>query len=184
MTEADILAGVVAKERGLREAVQRPDGSWDPLTLDGITTPTLGAWRKLGRPATRAELLAMTPAERDALYRHRYIEAPGFTPDRVPFEPLRVLLIDYGVNSGPPRAIRYLQRVIGLVTPSVPVTGALDGATSAWLFAHAGYLPLVHDALVAARCRMVTGAVEAGRIRRADERGLVRRAASFVLARG
>lgn len=184
MTVDAILDEVLERERGLREAVRRPDGSWDPLTLDGITAVTLGEWRRLGRPATRAELLASTPAERRAIYHRRYVEAPGFTPDRVPFDPLRVHLIDFGVNSGPPRAVRYLQRVIAALPPGVPVTGVLDAATSAWLFTHAGYLPLVHEALVAARCRMITGAVEAGRIRPADERGLLRRAASFVRVRG
>lgn len=183
MTEDEILDGVLARERGLREAVTRPDGSIDPLTRDGITVVTLGEWRGVARPATRDELLAMTADERRAIYRRRYIEDPGFTPACLPFEPLRVLCIDFGVTSGPRRAIRYLQRVIGLVTPSLPVTGVLDAATTVWLGAHVGDLPLVHDALVAARCRMVTGSVETGRIRPQDERGLLRRAASFVLAR-
>lgn len=178
MTEAEILDGVLDRERGLREAVQRPDGSVDPLTLDGITTVTLGEWRGLGRPATRAELLAMTPEECTAIYRRRYIEAPGFTPEAIPDDGLRVQLIDFGVNSGPARAVRYLQRLM-----RVPVTGGMDAATVEWLRTHRGYLWLLHDALAAVRGRMVVGAVEAGRIRRADERGLVRRALSFVQTR-
>lgn len=178
MTEDAIIDEVLDRERGLREAVTRPDGSVDPVTLDGITAVTLGEWRALGRPATRAELLAMSMEERRAIYRARYIERPGFTPEAIPDDDLRAQVIDFGVNSGPARAVRYLQRLV-----HVPVTGVMDPATVEWLRTHRGYLWLVHDALAAVRGRMVVGAVEAGRIRRADERGLVRRALSFVQTR-
>lgn len=175
MTEADLLAGILQREGGLREATQRPDQTWDPVTFRGVTAPTLGLWRKLGRPATRRELLAMTEGETRNIYRALYIEEPGFVEERVPYEPLRVQLIDFGINSGAPRAVRWLQRVI-----TVPVTGQMDVATVTWLHRHAGYLGLVNEALAAARARMVVGAVQAGTIREEDERGLIHRALSFV----
>lgn len=175
MTESTILDGVLQREGGLREAVRRPDGSVDPLTYRGITVQTLGIARRLGRPATRAELLAMTEEEARGIYRALFIEGPGFIPERVPDEALRLQVIDFGVNSGPARAVRYLQRVI-----RVPVTGHLDDITSGWLHTHRGFLWLVHDAFAAARARMVIGAVRGGTIRLADERGLLHRALAFV----
>lgn len=178
MTEIEILDGLLEREAGWRDPVRRPDGTLDPPTYRGVTASTLGSWRKLGRPASRAELLDLGDDEVRAIYRALYIDGPGFTPDRVPFEALRVQLVDFGVTSGPPRAIRYLQRVI-----QVGVTSILDSQTEAWLHAHTGYLWLVNDALAGARARMICGAVEAGSVREADERGLLRRAAAFVVSR-
>lgn len=175
MTDADIIDAVLEKEGGLREAVQRPDGSWDPLTFRGVTTVTLGAWRKLGRPATRGELLAMTSAETHEILRAVYMVGPGFTPDRIPYDRLRLNVADFAVNSGAPRATRWLQRVC-----RVPVTGVLDAATSSWLHAHDGYLWLVNEALVAVRVRMLEAGVGEGWLRAEDRRGVVRRALSFL----
>jgi len=44
----------------------------------GITAQTLGNWRKLGRPATVAEVMALTETEARAIYRQQYIAGPGF----------------------------------------------------------------------------------------------------------
>lgn len=175
MTEVEVIDAVLEKEGGLREAVQRPDGSWDLLTLRGVTTQTLGAWRKLGRPATRAELLAMSETETREILRALFVVGPGFTPDRVPHEPLRMTLADFGVQSGPTRAIRWLQRVCWL-----PVTGVLDGPTAAWLHAQIGYLHLVNDALCAVRVRMLEAGVREGWLRAEDRAGVVARALSLV----
>lgn len=178
MTETEIFDGLLAREGGLRDAVKRPDGSVDPLTYRGVTVNTLGLWRQLGRPATRAELLGMTDAETRAIYRVLYIDGPGFTPTLVPYEPLRLQLVDFGVTSGPERAVRWLQRLLRL-----PVTSRLDPVTVEWLRSHAGYLWLVNEGLAAVRAYMVTASVDDGTIRREDERGLLRRAASLTVTR-
>ncbi len=176
MTEIALLDGVLRREGGFRPATQRPNGTWDPMTYRGITSLTLGEWRKLGRPATKAELLAMPLEETLDIYRRRYIEGPGFSPDKVPFEPLREQLIDFGINSGQPLATRYLQRVI-----RVPVTGAMDAATVAWLHDHRGYLWLVNDALAAVRVRMIDALVDQGKMRVEDEEGVESRALDFIV---
>lgn len=173
MTVDAILDDVLAREGGVREAAARPDGSWDPVTKYGITAVTLGAWRRLGRPATRSEILLLGETEARAIYRAEFVDGPGFA--RIPHEPLQVTCIDFGVQSSPARAVRWLQRVCRL-----PVTGALDGPTVAWLHAHAGYLWLVNDALCAVRVRMLEAGVQEGWLRAEDRAGVVARALSLV----
>lgn len=175
MTEGEIIDGILAREGGLREEVKRPDGSYDPLTYRGITTVTLGTWRQLGRPATRAELLALGVPETREIYRALKIVGPGFTPDKVPHDGLRMTLADFAANSGPARAIRHLQRVC-----RVPVSGVLDTPTLTWLREHQRYLYLVNDALCAVRVRMLEAGVEEGWLRTEDRRGVVARAFSLM----
>lgn len=184
MTIDEILEGVLVREGGFRPAVRRPDGSWDPDTMYGITSPVLGEWRGLGRRATTAELKAMSVAEARAIYEAQYITGPGFVPDAIPFEPLRVCVIDFGVNSGPFRAARYLQRVLRLVRPEVAPDGVVGPKTRQALRELHGFAPWINDALCAARVQMIEGAVVAGRIRKKDRNGLIARALSFVLSRG
>lgn len=183
MTETTILDALFGKEGGFRPAVQRPDGTWDFATMYGITAHVLGQWRGLGRHATVAELQAMPITEAAAIYRREYIHAPGFTAEAIGFEPLRLQLIDFGVNSGPPRAIRWLQRVLRQVRPEIAVDGVLGPQTRRTLQECRGYLPWVHDALVAARSYMVDRAVDTGALRKQDEEGLESRALSFLLAK-
>lgn len=180
MTDAEIIDGVLDAEGGWREAVRRPDGSYDPDTHRGITAPVLGAWRRLGRPATRAELRAMPEDEARAIYRARYIDGPGFTSEAIPFEPLRMQVIDFDVNSDSARAVRWLQRVLGVEDDGVlgPVTRAAIRRAC-----EAGYGRVLNDALVAARAYMVDRAVDIGTMRKADEEGVESRALSFFLSR-
>lgn len=178
MTEAELIDGVLKREGLFREAVQRPDGTWDPMTFRGITATTLGEWRQLGRQATREELLGMPIEETRLIYRRLYVEGPGFISEQVPFEALRETLIDFGINSGQARATRYLQRAV-----RVEVTGVMDRRTVAWLHDHRGFLWLVNDTLCAARLQMISGAVKAGTIRKQDKNGLMTRALGFVLTR-
>lgn len=172
MTESDILTHLLAREGTFRAAVRRPNGTMDPDTMYGITAITLGAYRGLGRPATRDEVKALKEPEARAIYRKQYILAPGFLPAAITYEPLRIQCIDFGINSGQARAIRWLQRVL-----RVPVTSVLDLATRNALTLHAGHL--VNDALVAARSWMIDTATDNGSIRREDEEGLESRALSF-----
>jgi lysozyme family protein len=170
MTDEQIIAEVIEREGGFAD-VANDRGSF---TKYGITAATLGQWRKLGRPATRAEVRALTSAEAADIYRVRYVQNPGF--DRIVFQPLRVQLIDFGVNSGPERAIRWLQRVCRVA----PVDGVLGQATAAAVNALPGWL--VNEALVAARLYMVDATSDAPD-QKAFEEGWENRALSFFLSR-
>lgn len=184
MTEADLIGGILEREGGWRDEVRRPNGTIDPATNKGITFQTLIAWRQNhGLPTpTLDDLRMLSDDEAAQIYREEYVRHPGFTPENIPFEPLRVQLIDFGVNSDPARAIRWLQRVL-----RVPVTGRLDGRTMSKLRAlnlvkDQSLLPLVNDALVAARSYMIDRAVDSGAMRKQDEEGVESRALSFFLA--
>ena len=74
-----------------------------------MTIGTLSLW--LGRPATRAEVRALTPASVAPLYRRRFWDA--IQGDALPAG-LDYALFDFAVNSGPKRAVIGLQRVLGL----------------------------------------------------------------------
>ena len=193
MTVKDIITGLLEREGGWRDAAQRPDKTWDPSTNWGITLPTLQDYceKYLGTPreeTTIAELRALPQEQARVIYGIMYVQEPGFTEDNVPFEPLRIQLIDFGVNSGPERAVRWLQRVL-----RIEVTGKMDGLTRAVLVSYDGatmvdgnndsLLYLVNDALVAARSYMVDRAVDTGQMRKQDEEGVESRALSFFLAR-
>lgn len=176
MTDQEVIAGILQREGRFRPAVKRPDSTWDAATMFGITAPTYGEWKGYGRPATVAELKAMPIADAHAIYSKRYILDPGFTAAAIPFEPLRAQLVDFGVNSGPTRAVRWLQRVL-----AVPVTGLLDARTRTALTAYPGRL--INDALVAARLYMIDRTVDTGGMRREDEEGVESRALTFFLSR-
>lgn len=106
MTDEDILTDVLRREGGY---VDRPEDRGGP-TNHGITLATLSGWR--GRPATAADVAALTEDEAREIYRHRYIGEPGF--GAIPDARLRALLVDSGVHSGPKNAIRFLQRSLGV----------------------------------------------------------------------
>lgn len=125
MTEDAIIADVLEREQGFAD---HPSDRGGP-TKFGITATTLGAWRKFGRPATRAEVQALDLPEARAIYRHLFIEAPGF--DAIAYPPLRAQVIDDGVLSGPYEATQTLQEVLG-----VPADGVFGPRTRAALSAH------------------------------------------------
>src|SRR5581483_6485086 len=68
----------------------------------GITAATLGAWRRLGRPATVEEVKALTAAEAGQIYEARFISDPGF--DGIADDYLRTVVVDCAVLYGPKRA--------------------------------------------------------------------------------
>jgi hypothetical protein len=191
VTADQILTDLLDREAGWRDLVVRPDHSVDPPTNHGITLATLCRYHALlGATAEEVAaidtdtLRALTTDDARLIYAYMFIALPGFIEANIPFEPLRVQLIDFGVNSGPERAIRWLQRVLGL-----QATGMLNRQTlqalqlQGWSAMGRPYLALVHDALVGARAYMINQAVAAGTIRKADQQGLVNRALSFYLAR-
>lgn len=108
-----ILNGILRREGGF---VDHPADRGGP-TKYGITAATLGEWRGLGRPATREEVFALTEQEARDIYRQRYIIAPGF--DRLKDGALMELMVDAAVNSGPKRAIQWLQAALGVAADGV-----------------------------------------------------------------
>lgn len=79
-------------------------------TKYGITAATLGAHRNLGRPATAAEVKALTKEEAAQIYKKSYWVQSGahLLPDGLDY-----MAFDFGVNSGPARAVKRLQKVVG-----------------------------------------------------------------------
>lgn len=132
------------------------EGGWsdDPrdkggATMHGITLATFSAW--LGRPATKAELRAITPAAERAIYGERF-----WNPLRCDALPAGVdlLVFDHGVNTGTTRSARILQSAvgatpdghIGLVTlalvgkrPVGPLIDALEQAQAGYYRGLAGF---------------------------------------------
>lgn len=169
MTTDDVLASIVEKEGGYQENKADRGNANEGATNFGITSRTLGDWRRLGRPATRAEVKALTLAEAKDIYAARY--ARPF--EKVPFEHLRAHLIDVGALSGPVTAIRLLQDVLG-----VPVDGILGDRTLAAL--NIWPWRLVNNALVGARVKLFAQIAERDDTQRQFIRGWVNRSVSFM----
>lgn len=102
MTVEDVITGILDREGGY---VDHKDDRGGP-TKFGITAATLGIWRHLGRQASRSEVQSVQEPEARAIYYKRYVMDPGF--DHLGFEPLVAQMVDFGVNSGPARAVRWL----------------------------------------------------------------------------
>src|SRR5688572_7893012 len=112
MTTEELIDGILTREGGYVDHASDRGG---PTNM-GITAMTLGEWRRMGRPATRAEVKALKVEEARAIYWARYV-VPF---QMIPFDELKAQLVDYGVLSGPVTAIKALQHVL-----SVPVDGII-----------------------------------------------------------
>lgn len=101
----------------------------------GIDAATLGAWRKLKRPATAAEVQALQELEADAIYRSMFFTAPGF--DRVAAISQRIAeeMVDTGVNMGTTWPGTWLQRTLNLCNrqgkdwADLPLSGSVGPLT-------------------------------------------------------
>lgn len=92
------------------------EGGWsdhpaDPggKTMYGITQATLSAY--LGRPASTAEIRTLSRAQALAIYRDRYWKRVA--GDELP-PGVDLCVYDFGVNSGPDRAVKSLQTALGV----------------------------------------------------------------------
>ncbi|MDB5512508.1 MAG: hypothetical protein JWR08_1991 [Enterovirga sp.] len=99
------LALVLELEGGFVDHPKDPGGA----TNLGITRATLAQAR--GRPVSAAEVKALTRAEAGAIYRRLYWNAVA--ADDLPVG-IDLAAFDHAVNSGPARAARALQAVLGL----------------------------------------------------------------------
>jgi lysozyme family protein len=106
------------------ELILRHEGGYVDHPLDpggatnlGITRATLASWR--GRAVSKAEVRALSRTEAAAIYRERYWKA--VRADELP-PGIDLVVFDAAVNSGPGRAIRWLQAALdvavdGLIGP-------------------------------------------------------------------
>lgn len=99
------------------ELVLKHEGGWsdhpaDPggATMKGVTLQNFRRYIK--KDGTKADLRRITNAQVAEVYRRFYWDAVrgDELPDGVDYA-----VFDFGVNSGPKRAIRYLQTVVGVV---------------------------------------------------------------------
>lgn len=112
---------ILASEGGYVDHPKDPGGA----TNMGITHRTLSAWRK--RPVTKQDVRDLTRAEAMQIYEAQYWRTSG--ADRMPAG-LDYAVFDYAVNSGPARAVKDLQRVLGVGADGVvgaQTLAALDG---------------------------------------------------------
>ena len=99
------LALVLLHEGGFVHHPGDPSGA----TKYGITRATLS--RARGRPASVEDVRSLTEAEAAAIYRRLYWDA--VRADELP-QGLGLTVFDLAVNSGPSRAVRMLQNVLGV----------------------------------------------------------------------
>lgn len=99
------LAEVLKHEGGYVDHPKDPGGA----TNRGVTLATLSAW--LGRPATKAEVKALTVEAVTPIYRKNYWDV--VRGDDLP-PGVALMVFDLAVNSGPDRAARFLQEALGV----------------------------------------------------------------------
>lgn len=101
---ASALAEILHHEGGFVNHPKDPGG----MTNLGVTKRTWESWT--GKPASEAEMRALTPLTVAPLYRKNYWDA--VCGDKLP-PGLALCVFDFAVNAGPGRAARYLQKVVG-----------------------------------------------------------------------
>lgn len=166
MTIDDVLTDILAREGGFVNDAIDAGGP----TNHGVTAATLGAYRRLGRPATVDEVKALSEAEARDIFRARYVSAPGL--DVLP-RWLLPIVVDDGVLSGPKTAITSLQQVLGVVADGILGPKTLHAITTKDPAA-------LLTALVKARVMHYVEIVERNPSQMRFLRGWVRRALSFL----
>ena len=111
MTVDEIIDGIIKAEGST--FTNDPADPGGP-TKFGITQKTLGEY--LGRKARVEEVKALTEQQARTIYLQLYVKGPGF--DDLP-DPLRVLVIDSGVNHGQKTAAKLLQQAVNDAAPHV-----------------------------------------------------------------
>jgi lysozyme family protein len=104
MTDDQIIAAILLHEGSAY--TNDPADAGGP-TKWGITLAELQEWHR-GRTITAADVAALTREEAEAIYQMKYLRPFDSLPD-----PLRVNVIDMGVNAGIQRATLLLQELVG-----------------------------------------------------------------------
>lgn len=129
------LDEVLRHEGGYADHPNDPGGA----TNMGITRKTLARWRKVSPwwDLPKSAVKAMARSEAATIYRASYwdVSRAGSLPAGVD-----LALFDFAVNSGPYRAIRSLQSVLGVVADGRVGPLTLDAARLQTAKAGAGYL--------------------------------------------
>lgn len=104
-TFAKAMPHVFSEEGGYVDHPQDPGGA----TNMGITLATLSAWE--GRRVSKAEVKALTKSKATDIYRENYWNkvAGDDLPAGVDYA-----VFDFAINSGPARAVKMLQKVVGV----------------------------------------------------------------------
>ncbi|KKM16717.1 hypothetical protein LCGC14_1683030 [marine sediment metagenome] len=146
MTTTELVEGILKREGS---TYTHDSAAGDPPTRFGVTPTALKAYRRkvLGWTVARSrvtadDIRALTRDEAILVYRHLYIEGPQF--DKIPDRLVRLLVVDWGVHSGPPLAARKLQKAVGQVLKiALVVDGVVGRKTLAavnrangWAIAH------------------------------------------------
>ncbi len=108
MTNDEIIQQVLKFEGGYTNHPNDHGGA----TNFGITAVEYGAFLKLGRDATPAEVEAMSQANAIAIYQTKNLTAPNFIS--VADGNLRMILVDCGVLYGTGMAARWLPKAVGV----------------------------------------------------------------------
>lgn len=107
------IARVFAHEGGYVDHPHDPGGA----TNRGITLKTLAKWRGVDwRYLPKSEVYNLTADEAKAIYKARYWDS--VRGDDLPAG-LAYAMFDYGVNSGPRRAIIALQSILGVTADGI-----------------------------------------------------------------
>lgn len=131
--DAKFLEPLLAREGGAK-FTNNPNDRGGP-TKYGVTARALGDYRRLGRPATAAEVAALDRPEAVALYRSVYWEAPGFAAVAAISEAIAEELLDTGVNMGTGTPGPWLQRTLNSLNrqgrdfADITVDGRVGGGT-------------------------------------------------------
>lgn len=120
----NIIDGIIQREGGY---VDHPDDRGGPTNM-GITQATLASWR--GREVTADDVRNLTESEARKIYRRKYIERPGY--DKIIDDRLRECVVDAAVHSGPTRATRWLQQVLGTLPDGICGHETLEAANTAF----------------------------------------------------
>lgn len=104
------LAVILRHEGGFVNHPKDPGG----MTNLGVTRATWEAWT--GKPATETDMRALTPETVAPVYRKNYWDK--LRCDDLP-PALALCVFDFGVNAGPARAARYLQKLVGTAQDGV-----------------------------------------------------------------
>lgn len=116
---AKCLAEVLKHEGGFVNHPRDPGG----MTNLGVTRKTWEGWT--GKPASEADMRALTPAKVTPLYRKNYwdkVRCDDLHPA------LAMCVFDFAVNAGPGRSARYLQAMLGIERDSIIGPGSVAAA--------------------------------------------------------
>lgn len=120
MNVSDLISEIILREGG--DKFTNIGADRGGATKYGVTQATLSKYR--GRPASVQDVKDLTEKEARAIYLQLYVRGPNF--HLINDERLMTLAVDCGVNHGQPRAIKWLQELVGVKADGIfgPITAA------------------------------------------------------------